>query len=298
MHNALLILPDFALILLGFGLRRVLQLGDHFWSGLEKLIYLVLFPALLFNALAKSHIDFRAAAPLVACGLTALGTGMVLGLLARPLFGQKTTSFASQFQCAFRYNSYIGLAVAGKLYGAAGIAAMGVLVGTMVPFANLAAVWMLARHGNARLFSELAKNPLILATLAGLAFNGAGLELPAPAAQFLGRLAEASIALGLLAVGAALRLRGNAGNHLPGIYILTVKHLAVPTATWVAAGYFGLPALYFHIAMVFAALPTATSAYILAVRMGGDGPGTAWLISASTLAAMLTLPLWLVFIGP
>ncbi|MQM32541.1 MAG: transporter, partial [Candidatus Accumulibacter phosphatis] len=37
----------------------------------------------------------------------------------------------------------------------------------------------------------------------------------------------------------------------------------------------------------------ATSAYILAVRMGGDGPGVAWLVSANTLVAMLTLPLWL-----
>jgi predicted permease len=45
--------------------------------------------------------------------------------------------------------------------------------------------------------------------------------------------------------------------------------------------------------VLFAALPTATSAYILAVRMGGDGPGVAWLVSASTVAAMLTLPLWL-----
>ncbi|MDD5298693.1 MAG: AEC family transporter [Rhodocyclaceae bacterium] len=298
MHNALLILPDFALILLGFALRRALQLGDHFWSDLERLIYMVLFPALLFNALARSHFDFRAAAPLVACGLTALATGIGLGLLARPLFKQKPMVFASQFQGAFRYNSYIGLAVAGKLYGAAGIAAMGILVGTMVPFANLAAVWMLARHGNAHLLRELAKNPLILATLAGLAFNAAGLELSAPAAQFLGRLAEASIALGLLAVGAALRLRGNSGDHLPGIYFLSVKHLAVPTATWLAAVSFGLPSLYFHVAVMFAALPTASSAYILAVRMGGDGPGTAWLISASTLAGMLTLPMWLMFIGP
>lgn len=298
MHNALLILPDFALILLGFALRRALQLGDHFWSALEKLIYLVLFPALLFNALARTHIDFRAAAPLVLAGLTALGTGIFLGLLARPLFGQRSMAFASQFQGAFRYNSYIGLAVAGKLYGSAGIAAMGILVGCMVPVANLAAVWMLARHAKARLFSELARNPLILATLSGLAFNGAGLELPAPAAQFLGRLAEASIALGLLAVGAALRLKGNAENHAPGVYLLAVKHLAVPAATWFAAGALGLSGVYFHSAVIFAALPTATSCYILAVRMNGDGPGTAWLVSASTLTGMFTLPLWLMAMGP
>ena len=298
MHNALLILPDFALILLGYALRRLLQLGDHFWSGLEKLIYLVLFPALLFNALARSHIHFTAAAPLVASGLTALTSGITLGLLARPLFHQKPMVFASHFQGAFRYNSYIGLAVAGKVYGAAGIAAMGILVGTMVPVANVAAVWMLARHSNAGLLRELSRNPLILATLAGLAFNALGQELPAPAGQFLGRLSEAAIALGLLAVGAALRLKGDAGNHAPGIYLTAVKLLAVPAATWLVAAHLDLPTVYFHTAMMFAALPTATSCYILAVRMGGDGPGTAWLISASTLASMLTLPLWLVLIGP
>ena len=42
-------------------------------------------------------------------------------------------------------------------------------------------------------------------------------------------------------------------------------------------------------------LPTASSAYILAQRMGGDGRSVAWLISAGTLAAMVTLPLWLGF---
>lgn len=86
MSAALLLLPDFALILLGFGLRRQMHLGDHFWSGLEKLVYFVLFPALLFYAIARTKIDFAAAAPFVACGVAAMGGGMLLGLLARPLF--------------------------------------------------------------------------------------------------------------------------------------------------------------------------------------------------------------------
>jgi len=45
--------------------------------------------------------------------------------------------------------------------------------------------------------------------------------------------------------------------------------------------------------VLFAALPTASSAYILAMRMGGDGPGVAWLISATTVAAAVTLTAWL-----
>ncbi|MBI4757400.1 MAG: AEC family transporter [Betaproteobacteria bacterium] len=296
MSIALSLLPDFALILFGHLLRRFLHLGDSFWAGLEKLVYFVLFPALLFHALVRTPIRLGEAAPLWAAGLAAMGCGMVLGLAGRPLFGQQRQAFASQFQCAFRYNSYIGLAVAGNLGGVPGIAAMGLMVGAMVPLANVASVWMLARHGGLHIGRELARNPLILATFAGLACNLAGLELPGAAAQFLGRLSEASITLGLLAVGAALRLRGATTSPLASAWLLAVKLAAVPAAAWLAARGLGLEGVYFDTALLFGALPTATSAYILAVRMGGDGPGVAWLVSANTLLAMVTMPLWVLAI--
>lgn len=293
MDPVLLLLPDFALILLGFGLRRWMHLGDHFWTGLEKLVYFILFPALLFNALVRTRIDFVAATPLIGSGLAAMACGMLLGALAPRLFRLSPPVFASRFQCAFRFNSYIGLAVAGKLHGAAGIAAMGILIGPLVPVANMASVFILARHGNLGVWRELARNPLILATLAGLVFNVAGWTAPQVVQQFLGRLSEASIALGLLAVGAALKLRGHADSYGAGGYFLAVKLLAVPVAAWWTAKTLGLTGIYFDIAVIFGALPTASSAYILAMRMGGAGAGVAWLISSGTLLAMLTLPLWL-----
>ena len=303
MSSALVLLPDFALILLGFGLRRVMHLGDHFWSGLEKLIYFVLFPALLFYAIARTRIDFAAAAPFVLSGVAAMGGGMLLGLLARPLFGPQPTTegspggmvFASQFQCAYRFNSYIGLAVAGTLHGVPGIAAMAIVVGLMVPPANLAAVWMLARHGEAGVWRELARNPLVLATLAGIAANLAGFAPPEVLLRFLGRLGEAAIALGLLAVGAGLRLvgAGTAATHTAAGYLLLVKLVAMPATAWLLIRGFGLTGIHADIAMAFCALPTASSAYILAQRMGGDGARVAWLISAGTLLGMLSLPLWL-----
>lgn len=288
-----LLLPDFALILLGWSLRRVMHLGDHFWNAIEKLVYFILFPALLFNALARTKIDLAAAAPLFGSGAAALACGVILGLLARPIFRQNPAAFASQFQCAFRFNSYIGIAIAGKLHGAPGLAAMGILIGAMVPMANLASVWMLARYGKLGFVSELIRNPLILATLTGLLFNLSGLTLPDALAHFLGRLAEASITLGLLAVGAALKLRSSTVSHAPSLYLLAVKLLAVPAAALVAARHFDLTGIYFDTALLFGALPTATSAYILAARMGGDAPSVAWLVSANTLAAMITLPIWL-----
>jgi predicted permease len=295
--TAFALLPDFALILLGYALRRWMALGDHFWTGLEKLVYFVLFPALLFNAITKTPLSFSAL-PLIGVGAAAMIGAMLLGLLARPLFPLSPISFASQFQCAFRFNSYIGLAIAAKLHGATGIAAMGLLAGAMVPLANFSAVWMLARHRETSVWRELARNPLFLATFGALVWNLAGLNVPLPVGQFLGRLGEAAIALGLLAVGAALKLRGTLGTNGRGAaaYFLAVKLLAMPLIALLMARWMGLRGGHFDVALAFAALPTASSAYILAQRMGGDGARVAWLISAGTLLSMVTVPAWLTFV--
>jgi hypothetical protein len=292
MKTALLLFPDFALILLGTAIRRWMHLGDHFWSGVEKLVYFILFPALLINAIVRTRLDLAAALPLLATAFAAMAAGMLLGLLPRPFVRLPALTFASIFQCGYRFNSYIALAVAGMLFGAPGIATMGLIVGAAVPFANFVSVWMLARHGEAGLWREVARNPLIWGTATGFILNLAGFVPPLPVQAFLGRLADASIALGLIAVGAALRLDGTPGLRGISLWLFVVKLLVLPG---VAAGVgllLGLEGLNYRIAVLFAALPTASSAYILAMRMGGDGRSVAWLISATTLGSMLTLPLW------
>ncbi|HRH13085.1 MAG TPA: AEC family transporter [Azonexus sp.] len=292
MHTALLLLPDFALILLGTAIRRWMHLGDHFWSGVEKLVYFILFPALLINAIVKTRLDLGAALPLLATAFAAMLGGMLLGLLAKPVARLPALTFASLFQCGYRFNSYIALAVAGMLFGSPGIATMGLIVGAAVPLANLVSVWMLARHGEVGLWREVARNPLIWGTAAGFILNLAGFVPPAPLQAFLGRLADASIALGLITVGAALRLEGTPGVRGISLWLLAVKLLALPLIAAVVGRLLGLEGLNYRVVVLFAALPTASSAYILAMRMGGDGRSVAWLISATTLGSMLTLPLW------
>lgn len=292
MNTALLLLPDFALILLGTGIRRWMHLGDHFWTGVEKLVYFILFPALLINAIVKTRLDLGAALPLLGTAFAAMAGGMLLALLPRPFLKMPGLTFASLFQCGYRFNSYIALAVAGMLFGAPGIATMGLIVGAAVPLANLVSVWMLARHGEVGLWREVARNPLIWGTAAGFLLNLAGFVPPAPLQAFLGRLADASIALGLITVGAALRLDGAAAVRGISIWLLVVKLLALPLIAAGVGRLLGLDGLNYQVAVLFAALPTASSAYILAMRMGGDGRSVAWLISATTLGSMLTLPLW------
>ena len=292
MNTALLLLPDFALILLGAAIRRWMHLGDHFWSGVEKLVYFILFPALLINAIIKTQLDLVAAIPLLSTALAAMFGGMVLAFVPRLFTDLPALRFASLFQCAYRFNSYIALAVAGLLFGSPGIATMGLIVGAAVPVANLVSVWMLARHGEVGLWREIARNPLIWGTVAGFLLNLLGFLPPAPVQAFLGRLADAAIALGLITVGAALRLDNAPGVRGFSVWLLGVKLLALPVIALVVGGALGLSGLNYQVVVLFAALPTASSAYILAMRMGGDGRSVAWLVSATTLGSMLTLPLW------
>ena len=292
MNTVLLLLPDFALILLGMLIRRWMTFGENFWAGLEKLVYFILFPALLINSLVKAKLDLLSAFPLLATAFVAIVAGMLLGLLPRMFSKVPALTFASMYQCAFRYNSYIGLAVVSMLFGQSGVATLGIIIGTAVPLVNVVAIGMLARHGQLGLWREVLRNPLIWATIIGLSLNLVGYVPPAPVLAFLGRLAEASIALGLLAVGAALQMGGAAGVKGLAAWLIVVKLLLLPLVAVFVGPLLGLSGLYYQVAVLFAALPTASSAYILAVRMGGDGKSVAWLISASTLVSMLTLTLW------
>ena len=292
MSTALLLLPDFALILLGVAIRRWMHLGDHFWNGVEKLVYFILFPALLINAIIKTRLDLASAMPLLGTAFAAMAGGMLLGILPRLFSKLPALTYASMFQCAYRFNSYIALAVAGMLFGSPGIATMGLIVGAAVPLANLVSVWMLARHGEVGLWREVARNPLIWGTAAGFLLNLLGFVPPAPLQAFLGRLADASIALGLITVGAALRLESTPGVRGFSLWLVAIKLLVLPLIALTVGSLLGLSGLNYQVVVLFAALPAASSAYILAMRMGGDGRSVAWLISATTLGSMLTLPLW------
>ena len=294
MSVALLLFPDFALILLGALLKRYARFELAFWTGLERMVYFVLFPSLLFNSTATAKLEFGSTAGLIVACLAAVATGIVLGWLARPLFKPSPLVFASGVQCAFRFNSYVGLALAGRLAGREGIALMALAIGIAVPIANAAAVFALARHQQSNILREMARNPLIIATVCGLGMNLAGLQLPEFVMATLQRLGSASIALGLIAVGAGLRLAGTVVEKPTLAWWLAVKLLAAPLVAFLVARQWDVPPLQREIAVLFAALPTASSAYILAMRMGGNGAIVAFLISTGTILSVVTLPLWII----
>jgi malonate transporter len=297
MSVAQTIIPIFLLILLGASLRRWFGMREDFWPQLDRLIYFVFFPALLFNTLAHFEIDFGAATPMLMVATLFMCAGMVIGYVAKYFLHAPSRVYSATFQTSFRFNSYVGLAIAGGLHGHEGLAAIGLLMGFMVPFANVAAVLMLARHSESHWLREILLNPLIIATAGGIAISLAGIPLPQMFNTTLGLLSQASLPLGLVAVGAGLRIQGLHSHPGTLWYGVAVKLLVLPAIAWGLASGFGLSGLYFHIPVLMAALPVSTVSYVLAKRMGGDGDTIAAQVMLSTLLSALTLPLWLLLMG-
>jgi malonate transporter and related proteins len=293
MQTALLILPNFVLIVIGLLLARRFDFGRDFWDGLEKLVYYVLFPALLFRSLATAKIDFASTGLLVLAALLFTLAGFVLSLAAGPLFKLERKLLATGSQCGYRFNTYVGLAIAGSLFGTGGVALAALLLGVMIPLANFLAVAMLAAHGKRGFLYELATHPLLVSSLVGLAWNALGLPLPGFADATLNLLAVTALPAGLLSVGAAMRIEKGQGPIAAHAWWLAVKLLAVPAIAWGLVGAFGFTGVEASVLILCAALPTASNAYILAVRMTGDGRAVATQITVGTVIAMFTIPLWM-----
>lgn len=280
------------MIAAGFIMVRTQWLGRQFWEGAEKLVYFVLFPALLFAAISRSNLALGETALVVQVAVFTMLAGSALGLLTRFIPGLSRTDWASGIQCAFRFNTYIAFAVAARAGGTEGLAMMAVTIGFTVPLANLLAVSFLANTFHpGRLLKELARNPLIIGTAAGLLSNLLSLGPPEIIYHLLDRASSAALALGLLCVGAGLNFAGIASRagQMQAAAITGIKLVALPVFAWGLCLLLGVTGVQRDIAILFASMPTATSSYILAVRMGGNGPLTAGLVSLSTLASMATI---------
>ena len=300
--------PIVALIALGHLIRARGWVDDAFWPGAERLTYYIFFPALLFSSLAKAHLGglpVLAMAAVQGGSLLTMAAGAVLASdrLIRPWLGLDGPGFTSLFQCILRPNSYVALGVAAGVWGGEGIALIAVCLAVVVPLVNLLCVLVMLRWARQDDFRwraaiwPVVTNPLILSCLLGIAANLAGLWLSPPVASFLTILGGASLALGLLAVGAGLSLGSIRTARRPVLFSLMTKGLVLPLMVWQAGRLVGLDGVPLAVGVVYAALPPAPASYVLARQMGGDAPLVSVMLSMQTLAAAVLLPLWLMIVN-
>ena len=291
--------PVFLLIMLGYIIRHYELIAESFWISAEKVTYFLFFPALLLSNTANAHIGGLNLLPMLAASvIVVLAISLAAGLL-RPHLKLDGPSYTSVFQAFIRPNVYLGIAAAFALYGEPGLTLVSVCVAVLVPLVNVLSVVVLVRHAKAdgrspgwgRALGQIARNPLIIACSLGALLNVTGLGLPPLAGPFLEILGRAALPVGLLAVGAGLDLAAlKPSGRVLGLTSI-VKLMVLPGLTYIACQAFGVTGLAVTISVMYASLPNSATSYVLARQMGGNTKLLAGSITASTLLAMLTMPL-------
>jgi malonate transporter and related proteins len=229
-----------------------------------------------------------------------LGIAWLALLVVRRVRGWSAGRFGAFSQGILRFNTYLGLAAVGSLFGQEGLTLAAIMLALMVPTVNVLSVWSLTaeRGVSARsLLLPILKNPLILACLGGALVNFSGLGLPGGTERLLSLLAAASLPLGLLCVGAALKPE-QLGGEIPALASNSLlRLLAMPMLAWAVAYGLQLPTMESTVLVLFFALPTAPTAYVLTRQLGGDSQLMAGIITLQTLLAAASLPLLLMLVA-
>jgi predicted permease len=287
------LLPSFLLVGLGGALSQ--RLSENAWQGLDKLNFEILFPALLFVAASSRPI---APAEILRIGPAVwaiLGLGMALAYGARRFGPDRFLDFAGCWQVAWRFNSALGF-VAGTTLPDAKITQLAVAVGLAVPFANLLAVSALSRGGSLGLGATLRKvalNPFLLASLGGVIVGVTGTKPPAAVMAPVEMLAQAAIPVALISIGATMDWSALARLGRFQAIINGVRLVILPAVTLLMCLAMDVETSLAQVLVMFAALPTASAAHVLAAGFGADRRMVATLIAQTTLLSAISLPIWI-----
>ena len=300
------LLPVFLLIVLGFVLKRTLMRLETQWHGLERLTFYVLFPVLLVQTLVKADLTKVPVAGVGGALLLAVLSMSLLCLALRPVLARAAVdgpAFTSIFQGATRWQTYVALAVSGNLFGDLGLAVASVAMVAIIPLANVFSVGVLARYASAEkrspgaIVMTVVRNPLIWACAIGLALNVTHIPLPKLWHEVADALGRSSLAIGLLVTGAGLHLEGMFRPSLAASLAVFLKLVLMPMIAVALALLFGLTGSNLAIVTVCSAVPTSSSAYVMARQMNGDAPLLAQIITLQTILAAVTMPIAIAVAG-
>ncbi|MDD3463007.1 MAG: AEC family transporter [Sulfurospirillaceae bacterium] len=289
------LIPIFSLILLGYFFKQIAFPAGDFWPLADKFTYYALMPSLLVYKLAVAKVALLSSLNLVATAFVAIFI-VLLSLMVLNYFVKfDNRSFTSIAQGGIRFNSYVFLAFVDSVYGDKGLVLAAILMAFVIPLINVLCISVFAiytRHGNfsfRAFFKTIVKNPLIGACVIGGLINFSGVALPLSVIKSLSILSSAALPIGLLSVGVGLELK-YLRHAKKELFVSTfAKLFYFPLVIYGVGLLLGLDGQMLAISVIFGAMPTAISGYILARELGGDVSLMASIITLQTLACMGSL---------
>jgi predicted permease len=296
----LIVLPVFLVIGLGFSLKRTGLVNSDFLFNLNRLIYYIALPALLFYKIATADFFVSFNGPLLAGLVVSILTIFVVSYGYGSLRGYRPSIHGAFCQGAFRGNlAYVGLAIVYNAYGEEGFAVAGILLGFLVPLFNFLSVVALIlpkrrdsyRMGTFFWVKQIAYNPLILASFGGIIWSFVALPLPQIVDRAFGIVTGMSLPLALIAIGASFSFRKLRGDLAVAALSACLKIVILPTLAGGILLLLGVRGQELAIGVLLAGTPTATAAYIMAQQLKSDAELSGAIIMLSTLFSLATYTL-------
>lgn len=292
------ILSIFITMSVGYAAKRMLRLDKEHVGRFNTLAFYTLLPLMLFNNIYRS--DIRGGFSL-RCLALALAVLLALFLLTWFFVKRAEPSNSRRgvmIQAAFRSNFLLlGTPLIQELCPGADLGTVSVMLAIVVPCYNILAVIVLETFRQSQIelrktLLGIAKNPLVLASLAGIAANFSGLSLPGFLSGPISQLGSAASPVALLLLGAQFEFR-DVKLHRRNLAICSSLRLLVyPAVALSLAALSGLRGPEYAVLISMFATPTAVSSFSMAAQMGGDADLAASAVTVTTLLSAFTMFLW------
>ena len=304
MHSFFIAMNAVTPIVLCLALGRLLTytpvFRDFSWASLEKAMFWVFLPALIFSSIVGGEFNFGESLRFATALVIAQSTVALVAFMHARIARLSAASMTSLFQNAVRWNNIIPIALAASLYGDTGLNFVAIALAVMVPIANISCIVVMAyvlpsADATSSWSKSVAviKNPLVVACIAGMAVKAIDVALPPTLTGALKILSNATLGAGLLVVGAGISLPAMRRAWTTIALASALKVIAMPLLTLALCIAFGIDGLARVIAVLCAAAPTAMQGYIVARNMGGDAELMSSLITVEHITAAVSIPLML-----
>lgn len=302
-------LPIFAIIALGFAAGHWKVLGEDSANALNRYVFFFALPPAMFIFSARAEISQILNWPFIgAFLLAALPTAAVATLAARVLFGADRRRAAFHgFIAVFANYGYMGIPIFLTAFGSEGVlpAIVLSLVGGILAMIYIMVTLEVMQAGFATAFHLVraisrifVRNPLFLATVLGVAFSYYSIPVPVAAGNLLEMLALTAGPTALFALGLSLVGHPVLGNLREVAWLVALKLVAQPLATWLVIRQFPeIDPFWSMSAVVLAAMPLGSTAYVLAQQYGVAVRVTSATVALSTACSIVTLTALIVLFG-
>lgn len=293
------LLPIFLLISLGYLFKHLKFPDENFWRHLDRFNYFVLFPALLFYKLSTANIKNIVNFDFIITTVLALTAISILVILLNKILKFENSAFTSIYQGTIRFNTYVFLALTDALLSPEGFVAGLLLMTFIIPLINVLCISVFSIYVPKNkitivsFFKSVIKNPLIVACIFGGTFSLLGLSFPLLIENTLTILTSAALPLGLLSVGVGLHLMAIRKTKMAVMVASIGKLIILPLIMYFMCLGFNITDETMVLLILFAAMPTASSAYVLARELGGDLQLISSIISIQVVLSIFTISIFI-----